>query len=517
MAREAKELPLGFAVAVDLVGLRVQAEELEVLLVKREVDPFRGMWALPGGFVRGDVGGRQEGLIDAVERVFEGKTGLPLRPAYMTQLGAYGDAGRDPRGSVVTVAYLAVAPEQGEPGLGAIHPPAKWLPISLLDGLAFDHARVLQDAVERVRELIETTALALAFCGDVFTMWHLRRVSEIVWDIEPNSLDSANFHSRVKGMRGLVEEAGGRDTSGRGRPRQFFRPGTLVQRAGYGARLERPIDRPLESRGADACPPASSPIPAAERPRPVIDKPTGMEPEAWEAAQRRVRDVIWRRTLAGESIYYGELASEVGLHWHSGDFFAVLDAVSVAEVEAGGPMVTALVMNRRAGMPGDRFFVLAEELGRSTADPRKLVEDERKAAVEWIRATDVTTLRQETREREAEVARILYTREELMLILDVYFRCGPNLHVTSPEVVELSRTLRRMDVFPKDQLPMPDTFRSVNSVQRKIKGFQYYDPDVPGGLSNQGELTQAVLHEFRNRRDELEALVGQIRRKIPPE
>jgi len=509
-------LPQGIAVAVDLVGLRVQAEELEVLLVERTLAPFTGMWALPGGFVRGDVGGRQEGLQDAVERVFEAKTGLPLRPAYMTQLGAYGDAGRDPRGSVVTVAYLAVAPARGEPQLGASELGAKWLPIGLLDGLAFDHARILQDAVESVRELIETTALALAFCGDVFTMWHLRRIYEIVWDLEPNSLDSANFHGRVKGMRGLVEEAGGRDTSGRGRPRQFFRPGALVQRAGFGARLERSIDRPPESRAADAFPPASSPASVIERPTPV-ERPKDMEPAAWKAAQRRVREVIWQRTLAGESIYYGELATEVGLHWHSGDFFAVLDAVSVAEVEAGGPMVTALVMNRRAGMPGDRFFVLAEELGRSTADPRKLVEDERKAAVEWIRATDVTTLRQETREREAEVARILYTREELMLILDVYFRCGPNLHVTSPEVVELSRTLRRMDVFPKDQLPMPDTFRSVNSVQRKIKGFQYYDPDVPGGLSNQGELTQAVLHEFRNRRDELEALVGQIRRKIPPE
>lgn len=100
----------------------------------------------------------------------------------------------------------------------------------------------------------------------------------------------------------------------------------------------------------------------------------------------RVRSVIRQRGLSGEGIYYGELASEVGLHWHSGGFFAVLDAVSVEEVTAGGPMVTALVMNRRAAMPGERFFVLAERLGRTVTDVREFVEEERRAAIAWIRA-----------------------------------------------------------------------------------------------------------------------------------
>ena len=111
-----------------------------------------------------------------------------------------------------------------------------------------------------------------------------------------------------------------------------------------------------------------------------------MKPKAWEAAKQRIRSVLWQRGLAGEGIYYGELASEASLHWHSGSFFAVLDAVSVDEVTAGGPMVTALVMNRRAAMPGQRLFLLAEILGRTATDVRELVKEERRAAIEWIRA-----------------------------------------------------------------------------------------------------------------------------------
>jgi len=384
------DLRPAFAVAVDLVGLEVRGEELRVLLIKRGREPFKGMWALPGGLVQGDLGGHQESLEDAVRRQFEATTGLPLDAAYMTQLGTYGDPGRDPRGNVVTVAYLAVAPAEGQPQPGEDVVEAEWRPLGLGDDLAFDHARIIEDAVERVRDLIATTALAIAFCDEWFTMPYLRRIYEVIWDLEPNALDSGNFHSRVTGMRGLVEPVDARESTG-GRPRQFFTRGPLIQRSGPAARLERPIDRPWESRHVERITLAPQSTPregseTSERPRPVIDRPRDMKPKAWEAAKQRVRSVLWQRGLAGEGIYYGELASEVGLHWHSGGFFAVLDAVSVEEVTAGGPMVTALVMNRRAAMPGERFFVLAERLGRTVTDVRELVEEERRAAIEWIRA-----------------------------------------------------------------------------------------------------------------------------------
>ena len=173
------------------------------------------MWALPGGLVHGDLDGRQEGLEEAVRRQFEAKTGLPLDAAYMTQLGTYGDPGRDPRGNVVTVAYLAVAPAEGQPRPGEGVAEAQWRPLGLADDLAFDHARIIEDAVERVRDLIATTALAIAFCDEWFTMPYLRRVYEVIWDLEPNALDSGNFHSRITGMRGLVVRVDARESTGR--------------------------------------------------------------------------------------------------------------------------------------------------------------------------------------------------------------------------------------------------------------------------------------------------------------
>ena len=118
-------------------------------------------------------------------------------------------------------------------------------------------------------------------------------------------------------------------------------------------------------------------------------------------------------------------------------------------------------------------------------------------------------------EKEVDVVKVLYTRDELLLVLDLYFRRGSNLHVTSPEVVELSQTLRRMDVYPEDQLPMPASFRSVNSVQQKIKGFQNADPDMYEGLYNEGKLTEEVLLESRNDRERLHSLAEQIRSRIP--
>ena len=378
------KLPLQFAVAVDLVGLRILEDELCVLLVKRARGACAGMWALPGGFVQGGPDGAQESLEAALARLFAMRMRDSLNVAYLSQLGAYGDPGRDPRGSVVTVPYLAVFPDnvrRFRAGRGVLE--VKWTPVGLVDELAFDHLRIVRDAVDTVRELVERTALAIAFCGELFTMPYLRRVYEAIWDLDPNSLDSGNFHNRIIGMRDLVERVGVHEPSGRGRPREYFERGALILRNGVAARLDRPIERPLESRSPEPAPLAP---PAAKSPRHLIPLPREMKPRKWEEAKRRVREVIWRRALADEDIYYGDLASEVKMHWHSGGFFAVLDAVSVEEVEAGGPMVTALVMNRRASMPGDRFFVLAESLGRQITGYREFVEEERRAAVEWIRA-----------------------------------------------------------------------------------------------------------------------------------
>jgi len=99
---------------------------------------------------------------------------------------------------------------------------------------------------------------------------------------------------------------------------------------------------------------------------------------------REARRIIWERGQSGRDIQYGELADMLGIHRHSARFFELLDALCVEEVDAGGPLVTALVVNKRTGIPGQRFFALATRLGRDVASLREFAEAERRRAIEWI-------------------------------------------------------------------------------------------------------------------------------------
>ncbi len=126
-----------FAVTVDVVILSVVERRLEVLLVQRGGEPFQGWWALPGGFKRPD-----ETLDDAAARELVEETGV-RSPRRLTQFGAYGDPGRDPRGNVVSVGYLAITPDVGPIVAGTDAAEARMVPVAeVLDGtpaLAFDH------------------------------------------------------------------------------------------------------------------------------------------------------------------------------------------------------------------------------------------------------------------------------------------------------------------------------------------------------------------------------------------
>jgi 8-oxo-dGTP diphosphatase len=219
--------PRGFppaAVTVDLVVLTIRNDGLEVLLVRRGEDPFAGALALPGGFVRPD-----EGLNRAAARELAEETRLTVGAAHLEQLASYGDPGRDPRMRVVTVAYLALAPEMPLPRAGTDAGEARWVPArDVLDGdvLAFDHQRILADGVERARAKLEYTPLAAAFCPQEFTIAQLRRVYEIVWG---TTLDPRNFHRKVTGTTGFVVPAGTATAGDRGRPAQLYRAGPADQ------------------------------------------------------------------------------------------------------------------------------------------------------------------------------------------------------------------------------------------------------------------------------------------------
>lgn len=204
-----------FAVTVDLVVLTVRTGRLQVLLVRRGVEPFRDAWALPGGFVMAD-----EDLDAAAARELGEETSLPDL-GHLEQLASYGAPGRDPRGRVVTVAYLALLPDLPAPVAGSDAAVAAWTALPT-PPLAFDHDRILADGIERARAKLEYTPLATAFCPAEFTISELREVYEAVWG---RKLDPRNFHRKVTGTPGFVEPVGRAVAAERGRPAQLFRRG----------------------------------------------------------------------------------------------------------------------------------------------------------------------------------------------------------------------------------------------------------------------------------------------------
>ena len=211
-----------FAVTVDVVILTMAEGVLQVLLVRRGQEPFQGMWAIPGGFKRPD-----ETLDEAARRELSEETGVDV-PSLLTQFGAYGDPGRDPRMNVVTIAYLAVLRDVGAIVAGTDAAEASLVPISgILEErieLAFDHLRIVRDAVERVRVELELSGIATAFVGTTFTMAELRAVYEAIWGVQ---LDAANFRRSLVGEDGWVIPTGrtARPGPAGGRPAELYRAG----------------------------------------------------------------------------------------------------------------------------------------------------------------------------------------------------------------------------------------------------------------------------------------------------
>lgn len=219
---------------VDLVILTLRDAHLHVLLVERGVEPFAAMMALPGGFLHDEA----EPIPAAARRELNEEAGLDAQSLTLEELGVYGDPGRDPRGRVVSVAYLAIMPRLPDPVAGTDAADARWARADdVLAGhlrLAFDHHRIVADGVERARRKLEHSALATAFCGPVFTISELQQVYEAVWGMP---LDPRNFYRKIQGTPGLVVPVDDARRAGSGRPARLFR-------AGAGRVLNPPMTRP---------------------------------------------------------------------------------------------------------------------------------------------------------------------------------------------------------------------------------------------------------------------------------
>ena len=243
------DLPVGydpgaypaFAVTVDVVILTMAEGRLHVVLVRRAGPPYEGMWAIPGGFKL-----PAETLDEAARRELVEETGVDAA-SLLAQFGAYGDPGRDPRMNVVTIGYLAVLREVGALVAGTDAADASLVPVSdVLEGrleLAFDHRRIVRDAVDRVRTELEASGIATAFVGPTFTLSELRAVYEAAWGVR---LDGANFR-RSLGERGWVIPTGRRARPGPagGKPAELFRAGRAWT---HGSPIRRPHGTTEEER-----------------------------------------------------------------------------------------------------------------------------------------------------------------------------------------------------------------------------------------------------------------------------
>jgi 8-oxo-dGTP diphosphatase len=224
------------SVTVDVVLFTVVDTDLKVLLVRRGEAPFSGAWALPGGFVRvgEERGARGETLEAAARRELAEETGLASPRIYLEQLGAFGGPDRDPRGRVISVAYFALLdPElrgtvaaRGGPVLraGTDAADARWVSIASEARkltLAFDHRELLEAALTRLRERVESSTLAFELVPPTFTVGELREVFEA---IRGEAHDPANFRRKFERMldEGHLEEAPGKRQTGT-KPARVYR------------------------------------------------------------------------------------------------------------------------------------------------------------------------------------------------------------------------------------------------------------------------------------------------------
>src|SRR4029077_10092433 len=175
-------------VTVDIVIFTIQAGELKVLLVKRGVAPDAGQYAIPGGFVLDG-----EGLDQAALRELREETGVS--EVYLEQLYSCSDPQRDPRGRVVTVAYFAlISAEDSQLHAGTDAAAAAWLAVDDVPELAFDHAKILGYAVERLRNKLEYTTVGFQLLPEKFSLSQLQEVYEAILG---RKLDKRNFRRKL--------------------------------------------------------------------------------------------------------------------------------------------------------------------------------------------------------------------------------------------------------------------------------------------------------------------------------
>ncbi|MDP2907531.1 MAG: NUDIX domain-containing protein [Nanoarchaeota archaeon] len=190
------QMPEKPSVTVDIILFTIKDESLKVLLVKRAVDPFKDMWAIPGGFILVN-----ESLEYAAKRELLEETNV--KDIYLEQLYTFGNPKRDPRTRVITVAYFAlVNSEKFKLKASTDVKDVRWFSMYDMPELAFDHKKIMEYALKRLKAKLEYTTVAFSLLPEEFTLTELQKIYEIIFN---KKLDKRNFRKKIKAL-GLVKE-----------------------------------------------------------------------------------------------------------------------------------------------------------------------------------------------------------------------------------------------------------------------------------------------------------------------
>jgi 8-oxo-dGTP diphosphatase len=233
------EAPIGLT--ADPVVFTLAAGRLSVLLARRLEEPQRGMFALPGGFV-----GTDEAPEQTAERKLREKTGVGS--VHLEQLRTYADPGRDPRGWLPSIAYMALVGPEALPDDRPVGREAGWHPVDDLPPLALDHDRVVDDGLWRLHARVADKAWFVRVGGGLLPKeFTLRQAQQLYEALRGEPVDPANFRRDIRGT-GLLTPTGEQRTEGPGRPgRVYRRQGSTKLAPSAGGDPARPWPRPTKS------------------------------------------------------------------------------------------------------------------------------------------------------------------------------------------------------------------------------------------------------------------------------
>lgn len=201
------------AFSVQVLIFSINKDKLETVLIKRVREPFNGVWSIPG-----DIISLNDSLDDAAKKVLYDKTGI--KDVYLEQLYTFGEVERDPRGRVITTAYFALLPHNNVDLSEAPNPlHAKWVPIDQIPPLAFDHERIIETGIARIKSKLLYSSIASGFLPEKFRLYDLQRVHEIILG---KKIDKRNFRKKIQSLE-LIEPTGEYYKDGKHRPAQLYK------------------------------------------------------------------------------------------------------------------------------------------------------------------------------------------------------------------------------------------------------------------------------------------------------